>query len=252
MSLCLAVTCHDPAGSFARGVEASRDTVARIFDAIAVNATRESAPSTISALQATGTPTRQRSHGAGTVGIGTARRDAVALALETNAAHIVYSDLDHVLRWASADPDELARSMTPKDDTDLTVIGRSRKAFGREPQRLQRTEGVVNHVASMLLGTRVTGGETWDFMIAVRLMTRECAQLLVDGSTEDSIANDVSWPLSAHKGGLRVAYLAVDGLAYRFRDDFAATADTRDDDPAEWIKRLEIAAQHAVAMRSFL
>lgn len=89
-------------------------------------------------------------------------------------------------------------------------------------------------------------------MIAVRLMTRECARLIVEESTEESIANDVAWPLLAHSHGMRLAYVGVDGLAYRFRDDFGATADARDDDPVEWIRRLEIAAQHATSMRPFL
>jgi hypothetical protein len=171
--------------------------------------------------------------------------------LETDATHIVYSDVDHVLRWASGLPDELARVMTPKPGDDLTVIGRSRAAFGREPQRLQATEGVVNHAAGLVLGA-VTAGETWDFMIAMRLMTRDCARLLVEKSTEESIANDVAWPLLAHRHGMRLSYIGVDGLAYRFRDDFGATADARDDDPVEWIRRLEIAAQHATSMRPFL
>ena len=252
MSVCLAVTCHDPGGSFVSGIEESGATVAKIFDSIAVNATAETADSTLSALQAACPAIRQRTHGAGTVGIGTARRDALALALETDATHIVYSDVDHVLRWASGDPDELARVMTPKTGDDLTVIGRSRDAFGREPERLQATEGVVNHAAGLVLGTTVTAGETWDFMIAMRLMTRDCARLIVEESTEESIANDVAWPLLAHRNGMRLAYLGVDGLAYRFRDDFGATADARDDDPAEWIRRLEIAAQHATSMRPFL
>ncbi len=251
MSVCLAVTCHDPAGSFVSGIEESGATVAKVFDSIAVNATAETAPNTLRALQAASPAIKQRTHGAGTVGIGAARRDALALALETDATHIVYSDVDHVLRWASGLPDELARVMMPKPGDDLTVIGRSRVAFGREPQRLQATEGVVNHAASLVLGT-VTAGETWDFMIAMRLMTRDCARLLVEKSTEESIANDVAWPLLAHRHGIRLSYIGVEGLAYRFRDDFGATADARDDDPVEWIRRLEIAAQHATSMRPFL
>lgn len=96
--------------------------------------------------------------------------NALALALETDAAHIVYSDVDHVLRWASGDPDEVARAMTPSTGDDLTVIGRSPAAFEREPQRLQATEGVVNHAAGLVLGTTVTGDQPWDFMIAMRLI----------------------------------------------------------------------------------
>jgi hypothetical protein len=252
MSVCLAVTCHDPAGSFATGIEESGTTVAKVFDSIAVNATTETAPSTLGALKAAKPSLKQRTHGAGTVGIGTARRDALALALETDATHIAYSDLDHALRWASSDPDELTWVMAPRAGEDLTVIGRNDEAFAREPQRLQATEGVVNHAAALLLGSIATAGENWDFMIAMRLMTRDCARLIVEQSTEESIANDVAWPLLARKNGMRLAFIGVAGLAYRFRDDFGAAADARDGDPAEWIRRLEIAAQHATSMRHFL
>lgn len=252
MTLCLAVTCHDPAGAFVRGIEQAGDTLAVTFAAVAVNVTAETADRTRSALQTAHPAVRKREHGAGTVGIGRARRDAVALALETKTTHIVYSDLDHVLRWASTDPAELARVMTPKDDVDLTVIGRSAPAFAREPQRLQATESVVNRTASLLLGAEVIARDPWDFMIAIRLMTRACAELIVEESREESIANDVAWPLLAHRRGKKLGYVAAEGLAYRFRDDFGAGADERDGEPSEWIRRLEIAAQHATAMRRFL
>jgi len=51
---------------------------------------------------------------------------------------------------------------------------------------------------------------------------------------------------------MRLAYIGVGSRAYRFRDDFGATADVRDGDRGEWIRRLEIAAQRASAMRPFL
>jgi hypothetical protein len=251
MSVCLAVTCHDPSGSFATGIDKYGDAVAEVFDSIAVNSTQETAQSTLGALRAASPALTRKSHGAGTMGIGAARREALALALETGTTHVAYSDLDHVVRWAGTDPDELARTMAPRAGEDLVVIGRSEAAFAREPRRLQATEGVVNHTATLLLGADVTAGETWDFMIAMRLMTRECARLIVEESTEESIANDVAWPLLAHQRGMRLAYIGVDGLAYRFRDDFGAAVDARDDDPVEWIRRLEIAARHATAMRPF-
>ncbi len=102
MSVCLAVTCHDPAGSFVSGIEQSGTKVAEVFDSIAVNATAETSATTLSALRALSPELLEKTHGAGTVGIGVARRDALALALETEAAHIAYSDVDHVLRWRPA------------------------------------------------------------------------------------------------------------------------------------------------------
>jgi hypothetical protein len=193
---------------------------------------------------------RQRVHPAGNIGIGAARRDALSLALENDTSHIAYSDLDHVLRWASCDERELAAAMAPQEGVDLTVIGRSPAAFAQEPRRLQATEAVVNHAAALVMA--LDPDSSWDFMIATRLMTREVAQLIVEECDEDSIANDVAWPLLADRRGRAVSYLGVDGMAYRFRDDFEAAVDARDDAPVEWIRRLEIAATHATAMRPYL
>lgn len=249
-TVCLAVTCHDPAGAFVGGVRWAGAALTGVFDSFVVNATAETSASTIQALGTALPHLTRHEHGAGTVGIGEARRQALALALGSDATHIAYSDLDHVLRWATANPHELAMTMTPVPGVDLTVIGRSPSAFQREPMRLRVTEGAVNHAAALLLGQSTA--EPWDFMIATRLMTRETASLIVDHCTEGSIASDVAWPLLAHRESRRLGYAGVDGMAYRFRDDYELGADTRDADPAEWIRRLEIAATHATAMRHYL
>ncbi len=103
--------------------------------------------------------------------------------------------------------------MTPKEGVDLAVIGRSPKAFALEPERLRATEGVVNHTMSLLMDSGTAEGEPWDFMIAMRLMTRACAALIVEHSTEESIANDVAWPLLARQHEMAIGYIPVNGLA---------------------------------------
>jgi hypothetical protein len=249
-TVCLAVTCHDPAGAFVPGITAAGAAVTAVFESVAISSTTETSAATVQALATTFHDMEMREHGAGTIGIGAARRAALELALEAGTTHVAYSDLDHVLRWAASDPDELATTMTPATGADFVVIGRSPAAFAREPRRLQATEGPVNHVAALALG--LDPGAGWDFMIATRLMTRAAARLLVEESREDSIANDVEWPLLLRRRARTLAHLGVDGLAYRFRDDFSSASDTRDDDPVEWVRRLEIAASHATAMRPYL
>ena len=249
MTVCLAVTCHDPSGAFEPGVRAAAEALRQTFAAFAVNATSETSPATLTAVQEALGPLTLRRHPAGSIGIGTARRDALAMALETDCAHIAYSDVDHVLRWAVVDAGELGTAMTPPSGVDLVVIGRSPEAFAGEPQRLRVTEGAVNQAATLALGL---DEDVWDFMIAVRLMTRDTARLLVEHCAEDSIASDVAWPLHVHREGKVLGHVAVDGLAYRHRDDYGKVADRRDGDPLEWVHRLEIAARHAVAMRPYL
>lgn len=246
--VCLAATCHDPKGAFASGVAATSEVLRSVLVTVAVNATAETSPDTVQALTTAHPTASVRRHAAGSIGIGTARRDALALALTTDCTHVVYSDLDHVLRWAGTAPAELPVALVPDPEADLVVIGRSRAAFAAEPARLRATEGVVNHVVALALGN----DEDWDLMIAVRLLTRATAELLVAESEEESIANDVTWPLLAVRRGRRLGYRPVDGLAYRFREDFGADGDVRDDDPREWVTRTEIAARHLCALRPFL
>jgi hypothetical protein len=244
----LAVTCHDPIGAFEAGVRAA-DALWPMFDAVVANATDETHSRTVDALEVESPGVVVSRHRAGSIGIGTARRDAVAQAIVTGCTHVLYSDLDHMLRWVASDADELLGAASPGVGSDCRVIGRSPSAFALEPARLRATESLVNEAARLATGTLESD---WDFMMAVRLLTRDAAQELVANCGEESIGNDVAWPLHLHRAGMRLEFRAVEGLAYRHRDDFGATRDDRDRDPREWVRRIEIAAKHAAAMRPYL
>ena len=246
--LCLAVTCHDPLGAFEDGIHDAHGLWSRV-DAVVVNATGETHPRTFDALAAKSPKGVVSRHRAGSIGIGAARREALRMAVSTDCTHVLYSDLDHVLRWAGSDADELFSAATPSEGFDCTVIGRSASAFTSEPARLRATESVVNEAARLAVGTLEPD---CDFMMAVRLMTAGAARELVERCKEDTIGNDVAWPLHLLQAGMRLKFRAVEGLAYRHRDDFGAARDDRDSDPREWVKRIEIAAQHAAAMRPYL
>ncbi len=114
------------------------------------------------------------------------------------------------------------------------------------PRRLLETERVVNHIYELMTG------RDWDLMFALRLMSAAAARVVVDSSTEDTIANDVEWPLLAERGGFSLAYFAAEGLSYRTTQEFDAAADSGDGDAALWITRAEIAAQHARTLGRFL
>ena len=68
----------------------------------------------------------------------------------------------------------------------------------------------------------------------------------------DSIANDVDWPLLAEQLGHRIGYAEAHGLYYRTIDEYGAAADSYDLEPLQWIRRIEIAAEMAKAMRPYL
>jgi hypothetical protein len=128
------------------------------------------------------------------------------------------------------------------------VIGRSDASFAKEPTRLRMTEGAVIVAASLAVG----GLDVWDFLIATRLMTRAAAAEFVQHCREQTIGNDVAWPLHVRASGMQIQFRPVDGLAYRHRNDFCADRDDRDAEPLEWVRRIQIAAQHAAAIREYV
>ncbi|ROS77783.1 hypothetical protein EDF24_0545 [Curtobacterium sp. PhB130] len=244
--VCLAVTCHDPLGRFAAGVEEAGPALGAVFGALAVNATAETHPATMAALRALDVPTFAAEHGAGTVGIGTARKDVLALGLRSASPRLFYSDLDHVLRWLSTSPDEVERCLARRDH-DLLVVGRSPVAMAAAPERLRRTEELVNHVYGLANGL----DERWDLMIAMRLMTRDAARTIVVDSRETSIASDVTWPMLVSASGGTVGSFDADGIRFLARDDFGEEVDRRDHDPEEWYRRMVTATAHIAAIVGF-
>jgi hypothetical protein len=244
MSVALAATIHDPTARLVPEIARSAAVLRDIFAGIALNLTDATPRAVVDAAQALGAKTMI--HAQGEAIIGRARRDAVGLALQFPAPAVLYSDFDHVLRWAQGNPAELRATLLAQPQADLLVVGRSARAFAAEPRRLQETERLVNRVYAMICG------HEWDLMFAVRRLSRAAAAAVVREAREDSIANDVEWPLLLEAQGFSLGYAAADGLHYRTMEEFGAPADTHDGEPLEWIRRIEIAALHASAMRRFV
>jgi len=237
----LAVTVHDPVGRLAAAVDRLAGPLRRVFPGIVANISDATRPEVVAAIEGLGA--RTMIHAAGEAIIGRARRDAVAMAAGETA---LYSDLDHLLRWIETDEADLRRVLASEAEADLLVVGRSPAALAREPQRLQQTERLVNHVHFLLTGA------DWDLMFAVRRLSPAAVGLIVSESREETLANDVEWPLLARRAGLRLGYARSDALFYRTIEEFGAARDSGDAEPLQWIRRLEFAALQAGAMRRFL
>lgn len=239
----LAATVHDPIGAFLPGLLRCRRALQQTFGALCVLATEQTSDEVVSCLQHELNAAVIRAPANGEVG--RHRRDAVDLARQTRSETVMYSDLDHVLRWVEAAPTELASVVTDRGH-DLTVIGRTPRAMRACPARLRETESVVNHIFAL-----ATGHE-WDLMFAVRVMSPAAAAVVVDQATENTYANDVEWPMLVERAGLNVGYREADGLSYRIARDFDAAVDVHDVDPLRWIERVAIANLHAQAVRRLL
>lgn len=238
----LGATLHDPVGRTAETISRMAPRLREIFPAIALNISDATRPEVVEAASALGG--RRMTHPAGEANIGRFRRDAVALGAD--GRHVLYADFDHLLRWVEFGLDDLERVLACSPDADLLVIGRSERTLAAEPRRLRETEHLVNHAHALLTG------DHWDLMFATRRLSSAAVDLVLRESRVDSLANDVEWPLLARQAGMVVSYAESDALFYRTIEGFGAAEDEGDDDPLQWIRRLEFAAQHASAMRRFL
>ncbi|GAB5427891.1 MAG: hypothetical protein Devi2KO_13500 [Devosia indica] len=235
-------TLHDPVGRTADAITRLTADLQAVFPTIALNISDLTRPEVVDAAAALGaTITRHVSNEAH---IGRFRRDAVVQAAD--GRHVLYADFDHLLRWVELGRDDLNRALATEPDADLLVVGRSKCALAQEPRRLRETEQLVNHTHQLLTG------ENWDLMFAIRRLSPAAVQLIATESRIDSLANDVEWPLLARRAGLTLGYVESDALHYRTVQEFGADQDSGDEDPLQWIRRLEFAALHAGAMREFL
>jgi hypothetical protein len=238
----LTATVHDPAGHFLPGLARTRDALREVFGSFAMQVTTQTATAVVRFLTEDLEAVVRQAPADGQVGLH--RRRAVELALPTEAP-VVHIDLDHMLRWVEADRAELEGVLQAATGVDLLVVGRTAAAMNACPRRLRDTESIINHVYALITGHH------WDLMFGVRVLSPACAQAIVDNCSEDTIGNDVAWPLYAETTGFRVGYAEADGLSYRTRADFDSAADRRDDDPLRWIDRIGITNQQAQAMRRF-
>jgi hypothetical protein len=238
----LATTVHDPVGRLAEAIGRLAQPLRETFPIMAFNISDATRPEVHQALLPLGG--RIIVHAASEANIGKARRDAVALAGAEQPA--LYSDFDHLLRWIEWGAADLKRVLAGGPELDCLVVGRSSEAWAKEPQRLRETEALVNRIHAMVTG------DHWDLMFAVRRLSPKAIRLVLAESRVDSLANDVEWPLLVRRAGLKLGYVQSDALFYRTVEEFGENQDTGDSDPLQWIRRLEFAAQHAGAMRSFL
>jgi len=245
MRVALAATVHDTGGRLAPAIPRVAAALGEVFTGVALNATEETDPAVIAAAEACLSPRLIR-HPANEATIGRERRNGVALALGFGADAVLYCDFDHMVRWIEADPAELRRTLTAVPDADMLVVGRTTRSFAEEPRRLQETEAVVNYVY------RLMTGHAFDLMFAVRRLSGRAADLVVNESREDTLANDVEWPLLVERAGLSLGYAEADGLYYRTMEQFGEPADTHDGEPFEWVRRLEFAGLNAGVFRRFL
>lgn len=241
----LATVLHDVEGRLSAPIVQAAPALKRFFSGVAVSLTEGTAPEIARVLERElGALVAYHPVGEGI--IGKARREAVGLALRLGGARVLYSDIDHLLRWIEVDAEELGKCLTSDPATELLIIGRTKEAMQQIPRRLHETEVPVNKAYELISGRRA------DLLFAIRRMDRAVAVEVVAKSGVDSIANDVEWPLLIESLGYQVGYAEAHGLSYRTLEEFGAETDSYDSDALQWIRRIEMAGEMARTMRPFL
>lgn len=240
----LAALVHDAGGHLLAPLSRAGEDLRRLFAGIALGVTEATSPQVVAALSSLGA--RIRRHPVGEEIIGRARRETVELAIGFGTPRVVYADFDAMLRWLEGSPDEIVAMLLAQPAAAMLIVGRSARAFAAEPERLRRTEVVINRTYELLTGRPA------DLLAAIRRMDRATAADIVARSAVDTLANDVEWPLLAESLGHSVGYAEAEGLHYRTMEQYGAIVDGLDADPLQWIRRIEFAGEQARAMRPYL
>lgn len=229
----LVSTLHDPGGHMAPHLAAQMAVLTQLYQQLVVVATPQSAASTLASLAHPAVAVQTD----GDSRIGENRRRAVRRGLEAcPTPYLHYCDLDRAVHWAMHQRRELEHVVDEViPSADYTVLGRTAKAFASHPPVQQELEGMTNEVFSYIYGAEmdVTAGSCG--------LSRAAAHYLAQHSREPSNATDAEWPLLARRGGLRVAYTAVEGLSFETATFFGPRVHAAAHDADNWARRARLA-----------
>jgi len=258
MTITLATTYHDANDRLHDQIAQALPTLTRLFDGIAVQASAAAPPRSLALLAHAGVRMGQDDpqQPGGAAQLGRSRRAALNLALQQQAAFLLYFDFDSLLHWVQHYPDELAAVLARIPDHDMTIIGRSQRALDSHPHSQRATELFVNHAFAHLTGY------SWDVMRSGRGLSRRAVQAIVAECTEDSISVDVVWPLFLlQKGNFSITDIRIEGTEFETPDrygpeivaagGYAQWLRQIDADPRRWAHRLNLARMQVESMIAY-
>lgn len=256
MSVALAIIYHDPHSRLTNLLSRVAPLLTRTFTGIAVQASPIASEQSLTVFQSLGALIGRDSPDQlpGTLQLlGRARRNALCLAQDVGTSHILYFDADRLLHWADTYPDELTDAVAHISDADLTIFGRTRRAFTTHPQTQRDTEAIINRVFAAITN------HAWDVTGAGRGLSQRAATAIVDGCPDEQISVDVTWPLHLWQSGVfSITYRELEGLEFETPDRYTPEVVAAgglgvwmqqiDADPQRWAHRLNIARIQTEAM----
>jgi hypothetical protein len=256
MSVALAIIYHDPQSRLTNLLTRVAPLLTRTFTGIAVQATPIASEQSLTVFQTMGAvigrDTADQLPDA-PLRLGRARRNAVRSAQDLGTSHILYFDGDRLLHWADTYPDELTDAVAHIADADLTIFGRTPRAFATHPQTQRDTEAIINRVFAAITN------QVWDVTSAGRGLSQRATTALIAGCPDEHISVDVTWPLHLWQlGACSITYRELEGLEFETPDRYtpevvaagglALWMQRIDADPQRWADRLNIARIQTEAM----
>lgn len=243
LMVALISTLHDPDGRMVPAMEMSLPALRVLYEQIIVVPTPATSPELLGRLEEATVALLPESAGA----IGTGRRHALRLGLESGASRLHYCDFDRVLHWVRTYPSELASALEAIGRHDYLIIGRTARAFSTHPQLQVETEQVTNHAFSRWFGQEV------DVAAGSCGASRQGAEWILRRSVTPSNATDAEWPAIVKCRGGRVGYLATEGLEFETPDYYPeelsragsleAWLEARSETLEGWIPRTRLALE---------
>ncbi len=174
------------------------------------------------------------------------RHVALDEALKRPATHMLYCDLDRLIRWVELYPDELAATVEHVETCDCLVIGRTERALMTHPRSLRETEQMANDVFAHVTGL------PYDICVATRGFSHAAAvRVLAESLVENSLGVDGEWVYICQRAELKLDFVAVAGMDWETADqrlDQAADAETQrraaeafDGEVSNWAGRVRVA-----------
>ena len=257
MSVAFAILLYDSKGKMHEQIASHIELLFDIFDAGVVFENCITFPATKSLLESYNVVIEEQPDLVGGIqNLGLLRRNALRLALQTECSHVMYSDGDRLLHWLEHYPDELRSAVKMMQQADFTVFGRTPRAFETHPATLKDTEQIVTN-----LFEKVTG-KAWDTLAAARGLSRRAAEYIVAECDDDTISNDITWPLMVLKQEHWVVdYFEVEGMEFETADRSQAQVEAvgglerwlelESVNLDKWLHRLELAKLQIQALKKY-
>ena len=239
----LASTLHDPRGATRALLVAALPDLTRRYARLAIWATDETDEEMVQLLIAAGAGVSRHPSEYGAIG----RRRLGAVEEAARAAPTVHlCDFDRLLHWWHHWRDELAATLDRLPAADLTILGRTERAWATHPANQIETEGLANRVVSHFYGADV------DICAGSRGLSRDAVEYLGVRSRVHDVGTDGEWPLLLRRAArFRCEQLLVEGLEFETADadpDEVAAAGgpaawnaTLDRDAGRWTFRTRLA-----------